>query len=515
MSRWIDSIRRPAGLRAISIAATIAVLLPRAGTLADDASGKLPLSAPVKALQAQADPPQPEGPMVPQAQPPQPTLPSGKLPQYQFGDELGAAAASDESQNPKLRFRLALPSRNVLVEAAITIDGRPFRMARESRIEEIIKAATAAPDQEATSDAVAPDPADTTAAQDENGRDAENADTSEPSTPRYSLAHSAAEFVRRYLAATGRAPSPEEVRWLLAERIDGPVLLMLNDNFQRFRANQRPVFDVLDRDRDGAVSREELQQAVASFQECDLNRDGIVAATEIAAAADDPRLKNSQIAAAGRLIDRVTGAAGVPDLTLAVSFNTADPTKSTIAVTAAGGELQTAANAATVNGETITLPLTEAILAFSAVQSQAGDQISLGAVNDGYPLLPVIDLNDDGRFTVRELRGLVAGLQKFDRNKDGGLTADEAPPTIRVCFGLGPCVHRELAGIRSVNPPSAAPTVPAPRWFVRMDRNQDNDLIRAEFPGTDEQFQSLDADQDGLVSGPEAAEFESRTQSPP
>jgi hypothetical protein len=106
-------------------------------------------------------------------------------------------------------------------------------------------------------------------------------------------------------------------------------------------------------------------------------------------------------------------------------------------------------------------------------------------------------------------------LRQFDRNQDGGLTADETPPTIRVCFGLGPLVHRELAGIRSIPSPSAAPTIQAPAWFTRMDRNKDHDLTRAEFPGTDEQFQTLDADQDGLVSGHEAADFESKSPSRP
>jgi Ca2+-binding EF-hand superfamily protein len=510
MSRLNRSIRREAGLRAIGVAAIVA-LLPGAGSLADDASGKVPLAAPVKVLEAQPASPQPVGLVLPQAQRPQPTLPSGKLPQYQLGDDLGA---SDEPQNPKLRFLLALPSRPILIEAAITIDGRPFRMARESRIAEIIKAATASAEDSGTSAEVAAEPADAAAPETENAEDAEKSELAQPSTRRYSLPSAPAEFVRRYLEATGREPSPAEVRWLLAERIDGPVLLILNDNFQRFRANQRPVFHVLDRDRDGAISPDELEQAVKSFQECDLNRDGIVDATEIAKAAADPRLKNFEPTAAGKLIDRAADATAAPDLTLAVSFNTADPAQSTIAVTAWGGELQVAAAAAEVNGETISIPRSDAILAFSAVQYGAGDQISLGAVNDGYPLLPVLDPNDDGRFTVRELRELVPRLRQFDRNQDGGLTADEIPPTIRICFGLGPFVHRELAGIRSVNRPSGAPAVQAPAWFARMDRNKDNDLTRAEFPGTDEQFQELDADQDGLISGQEAAEFERKLQAP-
>ena len=37
---------------------------------------------------------------------------------------------------------------------------------------------------------------------------------------------------------------------------------------------------------------------------------------------------------------------------------------------------------------------------------QPSDQISIGAVNDGYPMLPDLDPNDDGRLTVRELRGV-------------------------------------------------------------------------------------------------------------
>jgi hypothetical protein len=47
-----------------------------------------------------------------------------------------------------------------------------------------------------------------------------------------------------------------------------------------------------------------------------------------------------------------------------------------------------------------------------------------------------------------------------------------------------------------------------------MDRNKDNDLTRQEFPGTDEQFQQLDADKDELVSADEALDFE-RLTSPP
>ncbi|MEZ6088354.1 MAG: hypothetical protein R3C05_10080 [Pirellulaceae bacterium] len=44
-----------------------------------------------------------------------------------------------------------------------------------------------------------------------------------------------------------------------------------------------------------------------------------------------------------------------------------------------------------------------------------------------------------------------------------------------------------------------------------MDRNQDSDLSRGEFPGTDEQFAALDADGDLLVSAAEANTYEKQS----
>jgi Ca2+-binding EF-hand superfamily protein len=143
----------------------------------------------------------------------------------------------------------------------------------------------------------------------------------------------------------------------------------------------------------------------------------------------------------------------------------------------------------------------------SAIQLQSGDQIALGAVTDGYPMLPVLDSNDDGRFTIREMRGITETIREFDADGDGGILRAELRPAIRVCFGLGPSVHQALAGVRSVHQ-KGSPSTAGPDWFVRMDRNKDTDLTRQEFPGTDEQFRKLDADNDGLISGEEALEFE-------
>ena len=73
-------------------------------------------------------------------------------------------------------------------------------------------------------------------------------------------------------------------------------------------------------------------------------------------------------------------------------------------------------------------------------------------------------------------------------------------------------MHRELAGMRSLYRKEAVPSVTGPEWFVRMDRNKDSDLTRGEFPGTDEQFQDLDADHDELVSADEALKFDKQAE---
>jgi Ca2+-binding EF-hand superfamily protein len=513
MSCSFQNSNRIAVIGRVCIAATFLVMAPSERLLAQDAASALPLSVPVKVLQAQDvdTPSDDQAPML-APQRPQPTLPSGRLPQYQLGESESVFALSTELQNPKLRFVVALPSRPILVEAVVTIDGAPFATPRENRIDEIFKSVTAtsvapqapaAPSSEAVATATPNDTKDSEARAEPDAK----TDGDPPVVPRYAFANSAAEFVRRYFVATNRSPSRAEIRWLMTDRVEGPVVLLLNDTFQRFRAAQRPMFHVLDRDRDGTIYSEELQQAVASLQACDLNRDEIVDYVEIAQAADDRRRKNTEPFSATKLIQSPVDTAATPEVTLTVSFNTSQAAASTLAVTAANTITQ-----AVVHGETITLAFDDAILAFSAVQSGGGDQISLGAVNDGYPLLPVLDPNDDGRFTVRELRELDVRLGRFDRNHDGKLTADETPPTIRVCFGLGPLVHRELAEIRSVNPSSPTEAVQAPAWFARMDRNIDHDLTRNEFPGSDEQFQTLDSDHDGLVSAREASDFERNAQ---
>lgn len=567
-----------------------------------------PLSVPVKILpSSQGNDAQDEmqNQAVMQRPRPQPTTPGGKLPQYQLGHHHRTLPSEAELNNPTLRLILALPAQPILVDATITIDGLPYLMAREQRIQQILEdAAKPAPvvtqlsdetenvtEPAANDEAPASAPNNEDAAEDSasnegnpeepsNGEadseenddpaDEETEDVAEetepeeepvaaPTVPEYSLPPTVAERVRRFVAATGEAATVDEVRWLLTNWVDGPVLLMLNDNFQRFRANQRPVFNVLDADRNGTISAGELANSVTAFEKCDFNRNDIVEYTELAKVASDPKLRKPQHSGPGKLIFRIPDErsavamyrriaarypaakpgdspllprfdvnangkldadelavlnAAKPDLSFTISFNTEDSSTSRIELTAAGSTLASSSANDVGAAGSIDLAIGGTTVSFSAVQSGKSDQVAIGAVNDGYPILPAIDPNEDGRFTIRERRGLIDSLLQFDENLDGSLSNNETQATIRVCFGLGPHVHRELVALRQVNPDSKTPIVTGPDWFVRMDRNGDNDVSSNEFPGKKEHFAELDTDRDALVSAQEALDYDERNSEP-
>lgn len=102
-------------------------------SVADDGSA---LSVPVKIL-VSAAPVMPIAPMMVVREAPPQATPGARMPQYQLHHP--DRIESDDATSPSLRFLLALPGRPVLVEATITIDGKPFRQQREQRVQEILR----------------------------------------------------------------------------------------------------------------------------------------------------------------------------------------------------------------------------------------------------------------------------------------------------------------------------------------------------------------------------------------
>ena len=603
------------------------------------------LTVPVrKIVVAEPDPSMQLMPML-REEPPAAT-PAARMPQYQL--HLRDLSAPVDANTSKLRFVLATPEGPMLIEAEIQIDGQPYQMAREQRVQEIMRfledpetykaeiakrqaeidaaAAAAAKleeaktglletiknlvtgENEAESD-VQPEATPTLESSDspegtlevpektvetpsesekpasnseaaatedaapEKEEPAEKTEGAEPAPveavqepevpagPRYVAPATLIERIERYSTAIGSKPTVEEVRWLMSEWIDGPVLLYLNDNFQRFRADQQPAFRILDRDQDGKISAEELEQCVVSFQECDADRNDVIEATELSARADGMG-EQAKTSSHGKLIYRLPQEAdgtaflkrlaehyashptaagkttatattafdkdgnGVfspeelqtlkdrpADIQLRLDLNTGNPDASVISIAGFSEEYSGLAARSTRNATSLMLGFDSFYLEFLATQQgiangpsgTGADQISLGAVNDGYAMLPEADPNSDGRFTIRELRQLKERLKSFDSNADGQIEFHEIHPTIRVCLGLGPTAHEPLAILRDASSVDSAISAPGPEWFAEMDKNKDYDLTRQEFPGTDEQFQQLDKDQDELISSDEAS----------
>ena len=530
----------------------------------DAAELPLPIQASVKSIGPVSPPPVADSMRMPtpQAAPLTPTLPTGKLPQYQLGHEQMLSTTSRRPDDPAYRFFLALPDQLLLVQVNLTIDGQPFAMAREARVKSLVKAAATVSAEESAADAPeeislekvaeAIEPADP------DGEASESETVTLPTRPAFAQVTGAADFFRRYYAAIGSQPNEDEIRWLLTQRVDGPVLLLLSENFQRFRATERPAFNVLDRDVDGVITKDEISKAVDSFERCDENRNGIIEYKELETMSNRAP-SNLSSGGTGKLIlplptestaaviynkaashygeslhplnrfdkdssggfdsDEIkTLSTTDPDLELSVAFDSADVQKSSLLISRVSKSIAGRVSSHTTSHDAISLSILPAAnpdsapttVAFSAIQRSSSDQISIGAVSDGYPMLPALDPNEDGRFTLRERRELVQRVNTLDANKDGSITADEARSTIRVCFALGPYVHQELASIRELGGASRSKSVVGPEWFQRMDRNDDNDISPSEFSGNEQQFAVLDADSDKLISAAEAIAFENK-----
>ncbi|MGB7342974.1 MAG: hypothetical protein WBD20_02065 [Pirellulaceae bacterium] len=454
---------------------------------ADAADLNLPLSVNVKTV-AEARVAAPTQPMMAPMQVATevpPTLPEGRLPQYQMKYRQRDQLTDEQRKTGVLWLTVSGGSDPLVIRASIKVDDKPFASSRQERLKKLVKISKATP-KEKEGDELSP---------------TETQKTSTVTASGYNFPLSENDLISRYASATGNELTSDQTHWLINNWDAGPELLLLKDPFQWFRADKRPVFQIVDRDQSGVIDAKELENATEFLSQCDTNRDEIVDGVEIDAAvkhlasSEKPFVKRLRL-----LADHPDQA----DVSIDINYRSDAPDQSKVTITEIGKRLTGRIHGLRAAGDAVAFRVGTDLYELSAIQDGTSDQIALGAVVEGYPLLLAADPNSDGRVTIRERRGFADRLKEHDRDKNGELTLSETPPTIRVCFARGPVVHNELVQLRSVPQETAAEPVTAPQWFTRMDRNADGDLSRSEFPGTDEQFAKLDSDQDGLIDASES-----------
>jgi Ca2+-binding EF-hand superfamily protein len=133
-------------------------------------------------------------------------------------------------------------------------------------------------------------------------------------------------------------------------------------------------------------------------------------------------------------------------------------------------------------------------------------------------LFDLLDVNRDGRLSVREMRGAVALLEKLAPKGKDHLSRADLPRSYRLTVRRGPASNANndyAAVIESIYGGAAkAPMYKAPSrgpaWFRKMDKNRDGDVSRREWLGNEELFRQIDTDGDGLISAEEAERFDAR-----
>lgn len=146
---------------------------------------------------------------------------------------------------------------------------------------------------------------------------------------------------------------------------------------------------------------------------------------------------------------------------------------------------------------------------FALREKSASGGTTLDVTDNSSGLFDLLDADADGRLSLRELRRAPTVLDRLDGNKDGFLSRNEIPCTYAANYVRGAFEgNQNFMGMMMNTNVAAAPApgtaTRGPLWFRKMDRNQDHDISRREFVGTDEQFDEMDTDHDGLLSVDEA-----------
>lgn len=151
--------------------------------------------------------------------------------------------------------------------------------------------------------------------------------------------------------------------------------------------------------------------------------------------------------------------------------------------------------------------------------SLAGSRTLLNVSEQGRDLFQILDLNRDQRLSKSELEAAAGRIAAWDTDGDRQIAKAEIPRQYRLSMSRGR--PGRMVSFVAVAPGINGRRVPTPgagvgpKWFVRMDRNQDGEVARREFLGPLSLFKQLDSDGNGRLNLSEAEAAESkRTKKP-
>lgn len=132
----------------------------------------------------------------------------------------------------------------------------------------------------------------------------------------------------------------------------------------------------------------------------------------------------------------------------------------------------------------------------------------LNVYDTGFGFFQILDSNNDGRISVREMRDVGKSLGSMDRDGTPGLSPTEPTRNYRIEFTRGSFVLfgriEPRTMVTTEAPVYVSRVSQGPIWYQRMDRNNDGDLTWEEFLGSRRDFDRLDIDKDGMIDLKEA-----------
>ncbi len=124
----------------------------------------------------------------------------------------------------------------------------------------------------------------------------------------------------------------------------------------------------------------------------------------------------------------------------------------------------------------------EELKAWLALATEAvGCAPTISVADNGRSLFNMIDVNNDGRLTVRELRGAWSRLAPYDHAGQGAISREQIPHQFQLNiaeagFDANAAPQAQVQQVMMAPPMSPGRIERGPLWFRRMDTNGDGDV---------------------------------------